>query len=248
MPESLLTESATDVDAEDRGEVEYEANLAAVAARAGGARATLTSLEVEWRVLKNLGLRLEPTYARIADAGPTSARNALGVSGALAFGLFHDFARDLHVQAEILGRAPDSGSALVFAPGETELPLAADLLGAIRFGRWTMRATLGGEAGGAFAHAPLHTDLALLTGIVPEESFGFVALEARADWARDAPLVVAPEVVADTTPIGLPFRVGVALPVNIGAESTRPSYGVFLRLILLTSREVEYGRARGREE
>jgi hypothetical protein len=89
--------------------------------------------------------------------------------------------------------------------------------------------------------APAHTDLVLLTGILPEERFGFIALEARADWARNAPLVVAPEIVADTTSVGLPFHLGVALPVNIGADATRPSYGLLFRLILLTSREPRGG-------
>src|SRR5260370_20256257 len=48
IPEALLTESTTDIDAEEAGELEFEANVAKSAARTGGARATLTSLEVEW--------------------------------------------------------------------------------------------------------------------------------------------------------------------------------------------------------
>ena len=245
LPEALLTESATDIDAEDAGELEWEANLARFVARVGGAGSTLTGLEVEWRALKELGLRVDPSYARIVDVGATSARTALAVGGALAFGLFHDFARDLHVQAELAGRTAESANAQVFEPGESELPFAADLLGTIRRGRWTLRATVGAEAGAAFSHAPVHTDLAILTGILPEERFGFVAIEVRADWAREAPLVVAPEIVADATPVGLPFRLGLALPVNVGADATSPSYGLLLRLILLTSREVVYGERGG---
>jgi hypothetical protein len=241
LPESILTESATDLDAEDAGEVEWEANFASVGARRGGAHATLTSLEVEWRALKNLGLRLEPSYTRTRE-GALPGQNHFGVSGALAVGLFHDFARDFHLQAELLGRTPESENARVFEPEETELPVAADLLAAARRGRWTLRATVGGEAGGSFAHAPLHTDLALMTGIASEERFGFVVIEARADWARQAPFVLAPEFIADLTSLALPFRVGLALPFNVGADETRPSYGMFVRVILLTSREAEYGR------
>jgi hypothetical protein len=96
--ESLLTESATDVDATEAGEIEYEANLASVGARRGGAHAWLSSLEI--------------------------------------------------------------------------------------------------EGGDAAAHAPLHTDLAILTPFAGEGEFGFVGLEVRADWARAAPLVVAPDVAA----------------------------------------------------
>ena len=246
LAESLLTDSATDVDAAEGGEVEYEANFATVGARSGGAHAVLTSVEVEWRVWKSVGLRLEPSYTHVVDTGGTPSGHAFGVGGALAVGLFHDFARDLHLQAELLGRTPDSGNARAFEPGETELPLAADLLGAARRGIWTFRATAGGEAGASFAHAPLHTDLAVLAALFPESRFGFVALETRADWARAAPLVLAPEIVADATSLGLPFRLGVALPLNVGADAWRSSYGLFVRLILLTSREAEYGEARER--
>ncbi len=237
LPEALLTESATDIDAEDAGELEFEANVARASARGGGARATLTSLEMEWRIFKQLGVRVEPSYSRIVDDGATPARDAFGVSGALGVGLVHDFARGLHLQGELLGRTPESGNARVFEPGEAELPFAADLLGALRRGRWTIRATVGAEAGGAFAHAPLHTDLALLAEIVPEERFGFVGLEVRADWAREAPVVLAPEVVTDAAPLGLPFRLGVALPVNLGVESRRSSYGLFVRFLWVMAKD-----------
>jgi hypothetical protein len=242
LPESLLTESATDVDSAEAGEIEYEANAATVGARAGGARATLTSLEVEWRLLRELGLRLEPSYSHDVNEGGSGERNLFGFAGALAVGLFHDFAHDLHVQGELLGRTPESANAIVFEPGEPELPAAADLVGAVRRGHLTLRATVGVEAGGAVAHAPLHTDLALLTPFWNDERFGFFGVELRADWARTTPLVVAPDVVAITTPLGLPFSLSVALPVNIGASPTATSYGIFVRLMLLASRETEYGR------
>jgi hypothetical protein len=241
LPEPLLTESTTDVDAEEAGELELEANAGSVGARSGFARATLTSLEVEWRPLRELGMRLEPSYARIVDPGAVTARDRLGIGGALALGLFHDFARDLHVQAELLGRTPESANERVFEPGESELPLAADLVSALRGGVWTIRATVGAEAGGAFAHAPLHTDMAALVYFANDWRFGFGGVEVRADWAREAPLVVGPDVVAIMTPLGLPFSLSLALPVNVGAGPTATSYGVFMRLMLLASRETEYG-------
>jgi hypothetical protein len=242
LPESLLTESATDVDAEERGELEFEANVAAVGARRGGARALLTSFEVEWRVLREVGLRLEPAYAHVVDVGVGSGRNRFALAGALAVGLFHDYPRDDHLQMELLGRTPDAANARVFEPGETELPAAADLVGAARRGRWTLRTSVGVEAGGAFAHAPLHTDLALLATFREDERFGFFGIELRADWARDSPLVVAPDIVAITAPLGLPFSVSVALPVNVGAGASAASYGVFMRLMVLANREAEYAR------
>jgi hypothetical protein len=236
LPESILTESATDVDATERGELEIEGNVASLGARRGGAHTTVTSLEAEWRVLRPVGVRVEPSFAH------TTSRDIVGIGGALAFGLFHDFAHDAHLQLEILGRVPRDADAARFEPSESELPAAADLVGALRRDRFTLRATVGGEAGAAPAHAPLHTDFALLTGILPEERFGFVVIEARFDWARRAPCVLAPEVVADLTSLGVPLRIGVALPWNVGADDATESFGFFTRVILLTSREAAYGR------
>jgi hypothetical protein len=237
LPESLLTESTTDIDAREAGELEVELNVAKAAARTGGAGATLISFEIEWRALTEVGLRFEPSYSRVTNREASSRGDSFGLSGALAFGLWHDHACECHLQGELLGRTPEGANARVFEPGEPELPVAADLLAAVRRGRWTVRATIGAEAGGAFAHAPLHTDVALLTGIVSDEHFGFVVIDMRADWAREAPIVFAPEIVADTTPLNLPFRLGVALPINVGVEPTRTSYGLFLRLMWIAGED-----------
>jgi len=43
-------------------------------------------------------------------------------------------------------------------------------------------------------------------------------------------------------PAGLPFSLRVALPVNVRAGATATSNGVFVRLMLLSGWEVEYGR------
>lgn len=231
LPEALLTESTTDIDAQQAGELEFEVNGGRTASRRGGANATSTSVEVEWRILREVGVRFEPSYSRMTNGGAHTSTDAFGVAGAVAFGLWHDRLRELHLQAEILARTPESAAARAFEPGETELPFAADLLAAVRRGRWTLRATFGAEAGGGFAHAPVHSDLALLTGILPDERFGFVAFEARADWARQEPLVLAPEIVADASPLNVPVRLGVALPVNVGVASTHTSYGAFVRLV-----------------
>jgi hypothetical protein len=242
LPESILTESATDIDAEAAGELEYEANLTKLRARAGAAQETLASVEVEWRALRELGFRLEPVAAHLSDSGRGSGKDSYGLGGALALGLLHDFVHDWHLQAEFLGRTSHHETARLFDPTDTELPYAANLLSAIRIGRWTFRSTAGIEVGGSYARAPLHTDIAILTGITREERFGFLVIEGRADWARSDPLVLAPEYVADATPIGLPFRLGIALPINVGVAASGVSYGMFMRLVFLTSREAEFGR------
>jgi len=234
LPEAVLTESATDVDAVSRGELEWELNLSVLGAREGGARSAATTLELEWRVLDELGLRLEPTLEHFSDG--IAASTEPGFAGALAFGLLHDFERDTHVQLELLAHTRESAPH-AFETSDTELPAAADLVAATRRGRLTLRATAGAEAFGAFAHAPLHTDLALLTGLLRDERYGFVALDVRADWARRAPCVIAPEFVADGSPLGIPLRLSLALPVNVGARTTTESFGFLLRLTLTTERE-----------
>ncbi len=236
LPESLLTESATDVDATEAGELEIEANFATLSARRGGARATLVSLEAEWRVLRELGVRLEPTYARTTSAGS----GTFGASGALALGLAHDFARDAHLQLELHAHTTDASDRVSFDPSDAVQPIALDLVSAKRLGRFTFRGALGMEAGGAFAHAPVHADVTAITGFLPDARLGFLALELRTDWARRNPLVIAPEVVSDLTAVGLPLRLGVALPVNVGADDARTSYGLFVRLIVLTDREAKF--------
>lgn len=234
LPEAVLTESATDIDAASRGEVEWELNQSVVGARSGGARSAATSLELEWRLLDAVGLRLEPTFDLASDGIATHSE--FGFAGALAVGLFHDFERDTHVQLELLGHTLEAAPH-AFEMSDAELPGAADLVAATRRGRLTLRATAGAEAFGSFAHAPLHTDLALLTGFLKNEQYGFMGLELRADWARQAPLVIAPEFVADGAPVGLPLRLSVALPFNVGARATSESFGVLLRLTLTTERE-----------
>ncbi len=74
-----------------------------------------------------------------------------------------------------------------------------------------------------------------------DERFGFFGIEVRADWARAAPLVIAPDIVSVVTPLGLPLSLSLALPVNVGASASETSFGVSLRLMVLSSRETEYG-------
>jgi hypothetical protein len=241
VPEAVLTESATDIDAAEAGELEWEANVSVIGAREGGARTSASSLEVEWRFLREVGLRLEPSFEQFSDG--TESEHSFGAAGALAFGLFHDFARDEHVQLELLAHTTDR-SPHDFETSDTELPAAADLLGAVRRGRVTLRATAGLEAFGSFAYAPVHTDLALLTGFLANEQYGFMALDLRADWARRAPLVLAPEVVADGSSLGIPLLLSVALPYNVGARATTESFGVLLRLTLMSERENVITKAR----
>ena len=75
--------------------------------------------------------------------------------------------------------------------------------------------------------------------LTSEMRFGFFGFEADADFARKNPLVVAPNISADVTPIGVPGRIMVGIPIVIGAP-TFPATGVYVRLLILTSREAQF--------
>ena len=99
IPEQILTESVTDIDADEAGEAEIVLNVQTLRARRGGARVYTSGLEIEWRVLRDVGLRLEPSYAATQDEA-RSRDHEFGLSAAGSYALLHDFARDIHVQAE----------------------------------------------------------------------------------------------------------------------------------------------------
>jgi hypothetical protein len=246
LPEPIFTESTTDIDGYEPGEIEFDANGATMAARRGGARVLQATFEVEWKIWSRLGVRLEPGFSRARDelttaaatATSTSFHDAFGFRAAAAWSLLHDFPRDLHVQIEASQRfADDAPGASRTEPGEAPLPFSADLKAAIRWADWTLRTSVGAEAGGTPAHAPFRAQAAILRPLTSEMRFGFFGLEMDADWGRPDPVILAPNVWADVTPIGLPFRMGVAIPIVVGAPDTVPAMGIYLRLLFLTSRE-----------
>jgi hypothetical protein len=238
LPEPIFTESTTDIDGYEPGEIEFDANAAILAARRHGARLMQTTFEMEWKVWSRLGVRFEPAFSSAREELATSWHDAFGFRAAAAWSLLHDFPRDFHVQVEASQRVvDDAAGAWGTEPGESPLPFSADLKAAIRMDDWTVRASVGTEAGGTPAHAPLRLQAALLHPLTRDVRFGFVGLEIDADGGRPQPAIVAPNVWADMTPIGLPFRIGVAIPVVVGAPDTVPATGIYLRLLLLTSRE-----------
>lgn len=246
LPEPVLTESVTDIDAAEGGELELALNAYSLVPRTGNARAAQTSVEAEYRLTRLLGVRVEPSISRLRAPGALDAENELGVGGAVALTLLHDFAHDFHLQAELSGRTPglrgrDAGRSSEL--NEAALPYDVALRAAWRVGRFTFRPGLGAEAGGASAHAPLRASFAVLTGLDDAARLGFVGLEADADFARRAPLVLAPNLVADLTPLDVPFRLALALPLFVGVDRALPFSGVYLRLLFVSDREAAYGAA-----
>jgi hypothetical protein len=241
LPEPIFTESTTDIDGYEPGEIEFDVNGSRTVARRNGASVLLTSVEVEWKVWNRLGVRLEPSLASAREELAPAATTTFGFRSAAGWNLVHDFRHDFHLQIEAAQRfLDDTPYAFRIQPGEAPLPFSADLKAAVRALGWTLRASVGTEAGGTPAHAPFRLQAALMHPFTSEMRFGFFGLEMDADWGRPDPVVVAPNVWADVTPIGLPARLGVGIPVVVGAPETYPAAGVYLRLLILTSREASF--------
>jgi hypothetical protein len=235
LPEPILTETVTDIDSDERGELELAANGLAFRARRGGAFSLDASVEAEWIVHRLVGVRVEPTFALSRDAGQSSSATELGASAGVAFKLFQDFERSLFVQAEVLARLPWDESAIV-QPGDPALPLAIDVRAATRRGPLTLRWGIGAGAYGEAAHYPLRGSVAALLPFEGTGRLGFWGLEVDVDGARTAPLVAAPNLVTKL-PGGIPLRLGLALPLAIGETAERPSFGFLVRVYYESDRE-----------
>jgi hypothetical protein len=239
IPEPILVETITDIDAPEAGEIELELNSSYLRSRSGDAYELQVGPEIEWLATDRLGTMLEVFGAREAAAGQPSS-NRLGASAGLSWKLLHAFAHDFHLQVEVRGRYPaDLATA---DPGESPMPLSIDLLSALRAGRWTLRNSIGVSVGHAPAHVPLRGSAVLLTGFGSSQRNGFWGFEATADGAKVAPFALALDVVPDLTSVGLPFRVGLVGSYSFGAPATIPSWGVFIRVFIESRREVEFDR------
>jgi hypothetical protein len=242
FPEPILTETVTDIDSNEAGEIELEANGSAFRARRGGAYGLDASLEVEWIVHPRFGVRVEPSLAlERVDALPESTREA-GLAMGAALKLLQDVERQFFLQAEVLARLPWDESAII-QPGDPALPFAVDLRAGIRRGPITLRWGVGVGAFGDAEHAPLRGSIAAMTPFESTGRVGFWGVEVDADGARTAPVVAALNLVPNLVPTGIPFRIGLALPWAIAERETRPSRGLFLRIFYESSREIEFARA-----
>ncbi len=103
-----------------------------------------------------------------------------------------------------------------------------------RFGDLTIRPGAGVETGATAAHAPVWGGAGILYALGREGRLGFFGLEMDADAGRATPFIVAPNLLADAKTIGLPLRVGVAVPWVIGAPVTEPLIGIYLRVLVRT--------------
>ena len=230
LPEPIFAETVSDIDAVEN-DVEVELSALSLRALRGDASFVSAELEAEWLVASTLGFRLE---ARLASPGVL-----VGGAGGVSWKLLRDFRRDVYAQIEAVAHTLDRND--VIEPGESPSPFAVDLRMAKRWGLLTFR----GSAGVAFGGDRLGArgSVALLTGFGATTRFGFWGLELDADTSRpSSPFVAALDIEPNLAALGLPFRVGLAIPWNIGAYATQPSLGLFVRLFFESPREVEYGR------
>lgn len=237
IPEPIFGETVTDIDGIEKGELEVSGDAGELGSRRGGAMLRLASIEAEWLATERLGLRLEPSL--VGSRGPGLApRTDPGLGAAVSWKLVHDLADDFYLQAEAGGDWTQRAD-LYASPHEPGEPFVVGLHAAYRRGLWTLRGGAGAGAGAASPHVPLRGTLALLVSLDRSSSTGFVGLEAVADGSWVTPVFVAPNVVADLSPIGLPARLGLALPWSPGAGATQPSLGVYLRLIVEPLRDLQ---------
>jgi hypothetical protein len=240
LPEPIFTETVTDIDGNEAGEIEFEANASDFRARRGGAYALDTSIEAEWIVHPRLGLRIEPSFGWDRDA--LSANGQLGVGAGAALKLLQDFEHDFFLHLELYARLPWDESPIV-QPGDPALPLATDLRAGFRRGPITFRWGAGFGAFGDAEHLPLRGSIAVLTSFDGGGRFGFFGVELDADGARTAPFVAAINIEPNLVPAGIPLRLGLALPWAINERDDRPSMGFFVRIFYESSREIEFARA-----
>jgi hypothetical protein len=199
LPEPVVAESITDIDASESGEL--EGDLVGAAAATGSWAA---SVEAEWRATERLGVAAEGGLAR---EGATSSSDLLvGLSWLLAA----DRAREMYLQVEASGALEPPRSDLApIALGDPTLPYAFGLRWAARRGWWTLRAGLGTEFGGTPRPrgAPLRSSVALLGQLGPLVP----GIELLADGERAPALRLAPTVLWDASSVHVPVHVGAAV-------------------------------------
>ncbi len=233
MPEPLITESITDIDGIEAGELELDVTGLLLRAPSAGSTAWAASLEVEWRATDRLGLALESALG--LENGTSETGSLLDVRAGISYVLLHDLAYDFHLQLEgkvrVLGDTPETVAGV--DPGEPLMRTAFGLRVGWRTGAWTLRAGMGAQAFGDSAHAlPVWATLAGLVGLGPGGRFGFAGVDVASDWARRAPITVAPTVVAYVGPrFAAPLRFGLAFPWSPGGGGLPSSFAALLRVM-----------------
>jgi hypothetical protein len=237
MPEPIVEETTTDIDATDAGEVEFEFNSSLLRTRDGTGYVLQLGPELEWLATDRLGTLLEVGIAR--EWMPGQSGYDVGVNIGLSWKLLHDFARDLHIQAELVARLPPTGDSTV-EPGESTAPASLDVRSGYRRGGWTFRNSLGLLLERSPRYAPIRGSGVILRGF---GGLGFIGLEAEVDGARSNPLFLAADIAPNLMALGWPFKIAVVLAYSPDVPDGAPAYGLLFRVFVESEREEAFERS-----
>ena len=216
MPEPILVESVTDLDAHEAGELELEL-LTSTLTRDG---AWSARLEAEWRVTGRLGLMLEAGLDRLENP---DAQVRAGAS----FAAYHDDVNGLHAQVLFLGVLNGGNEHdVLLDPAEPGTAFALGVHGGWHQRWWTIRAELTAGVGGHVSHLPVRANVALLAG----NHLAFVGVESLLDFARFDPWTIAAE--AELREELGDFAVRLALAVPFRPRTDKNEVAVMLRLLI----------------
>ena len=233
MSEPVIEENITDIDGRESPTIEFDLTPGLEHAQHSNAGLWKNGLEMEWRPFDRAGIGLEVDSTGSLDGAMPIGPVLVVPRGALSYVVARDFERNLFLQAELGGRYNGSDTALALVdPTEFALPYWAALRGAAKLGPLDMRSAVIGEAGGTAVHAPVRMSAAALYTIIGGATRGAFGAELWADWARQAPFVVAPQAQYLMRVFGKPMRFEVAVPITVGAKGDDASYGLAFRVVL----------------
>jgi len=224
MPEPVLGESITDIDASKAGELEVD--LTASVGHSGGTRVWQGSVEVESRVTNRLGLEIElgHSFASVPEPG-------LVLRLAASWSLVHLDGIGFHGQAELSARLAgqiEEGPNL----GEPRLPYSAGFRFGLDRNWYTLRLGIGAATGEApSAHAiPAWASATVLFNF-GRSRWGSLGLDSAADWTRPNPFTLAPTFILNGHGLHIPGTVAVVGLYGIPGGNQDAWFGLLVRVI-----------------
>ncbi len=231
LAEPIVEENITDVDATEIGTLEVDVTGSTIRPNQRGRAGTWASaLEAEWRPVDRLGLGAELSMGDATNGLAPRAPTNIGTRVAASYVFLRDLRRNLFLQAEAAARW--EGETAFPNPVDSALPYTFGVRWATQLGPITLRAASMGEASGAWAHAPVRASTAALARLVGPPIRAYVGVEVIADWARQSPLLAVPQALLLFRAFGAPIRVGVGVPVTLGARVEDAAFGIAFRLVL----------------
>jgi hypothetical protein len=240
LPEPLVGEAITDLDAREEGEFEVDLGVKAVSRRATGAVFFDSEIEGEWRATRLYGMALEVGFARISG-GLLTDPPLVSVRMAHSFTFLQSYAYELFAQLQVGIRLYPWSEDIGLELGASALPLSLRLQVAHRRGAATLYASVGLSGGRAPVEIAVLANLsvffeagATVGGIRRRFELG---VELDADRARAIPWAAIPQVAINVAPLRVPIRIGIGLPLFLGTASGELPFGVLLRLTIEAERD-----------